>query len=442
MRWKTYRSRGDAHDERELLLLAVAYCHELMRMTDDEFGNLAVIHEFLAFSPYPKFMEPDYVQRKIELRASILEVVVRQLQHFFRQSSQSFRQCVVVALAPKGRSLARRLTLEHSPRGDVPRFDPHNISEKSFYEWFRIRRSDLPRLMAALKIDDMYKTVARTVSPGPEALLLLMRRLAFPNRWTDMHAIFGRSDTHMSLLFNQLVLVLRKRFRTALTLSTRRLSPERLEFYEACIHKRGGPLPQVFGFIDGTFRGCARPCRMQEACFSGYYRAHGFKFVTVVTPDGHIQHVMGPAEGRVNDAKMYNESKIPELLKTMKDTQGRLMVIFGDSGFPICPQLVRPHVVISSDDSNAAQNRRTFNHTMSSVRQCVEWSYGDVSRNFKFLQHEENLKSFIQPVATYYWVSTFLTNCLNCLYGSVASGYFACRPIELEEYCDSSILEG
>ena len=44
------------------------------------------------------------------------------------------------------------------------------------------------------------------------------------------------------------------------------------------IHAAGAPLPNCWGFIDGTLRPCCRPIRNQRILFSGHKRVHGIKF--------------------------------------------------------------------------------------------------------------------------------------------------------------------
>ena len=62
---------------------------------------------------------------------------------------------------------------------------------------------------------------------------------------------------------------------------------------------------------------------------------------------------------------------------------------------------------------------------MSSLCQSVEWGFGKLLQLFPFLDYKKNLKLFLQPVANYYIVETFLINAhIICLYGSQKSTYF------------------
>lgn len=59
------------------------------------------------------------------------------------------------------------------------------------------------RLQNALKIPDDIICVQGMVATGMEALLIMLRRLAYLNRWSDLVPLFGRSKSELSLIFNK-----------------------------------------------------------------------------------------------------------------------------------------------------------------------------------------------------------------------------------------------
>ena len=69
------------------------------------------------------------------------------------------------------------------------------------------------------------------------------------------------------------------------------LSPDQLEMYAAAITARGVPLPNCFGFIDGTVRPIARPGENQRIMYNGNKRVHALKFPSVVLPNGLIANM-------------------------------------------------------------------------------------------------------------------------------------------------------
>ena len=77
---------------------------------------------------------------------------------------------------------------------------------------------------------------------------------------------------------------------------------------------------------------------------------------------------------------------------------------------------------------------------MSAVRVSVEWGFGKITNLFQYLNHEENLRIFLQPVGLYYPVANILANCHTCLYMSQTTQYFGVAPPSLEDYLNGTIL--
>ena len=99
------------------------------------------------------------------------------------------------------------------------------------------------------------------------------------------------------------------------------------------------------------------------------------------------------------------------------------------AAYPLRPQLLSPF-----KGANLTLAEKNFNKSMSSVRECVEWGFGELIGQFRFLDYEKNLTLFLQPVGKYYKVATILANCRACLYGNQTSSFFQIQPPELEEY--------
>ena len=72
------------------------------------------------------------------------------------------------------------------------------------------------------------------------------------------------------------------------------LNPPLLESYARSIDSKGSPLPNCFGFIDGTVRPICRPEQNQRVVYNGHKRVHGLKYQSVVLPNGMIANMYGP----------------------------------------------------------------------------------------------------------------------------------------------------
>lgn len=75
-----------------------------------------------------------------------------------------------------------------------------------------------------------------------------------------------------------------------------------------------------------------------------------------------------------------------------------------------------------------------YNAEMSSVRVTVEWLFGNIINDFKFLDFKENLKIGINSVGKMYLVCAILHNAITCLYGNSTTECFGLNPPSLEDY--------
>ena len=108
---------------------------------------------------------------------------------------------------------------------------------------------------------------------------------------------------------------------------------------------------------------------------------------------------------------------------------GQPMCVYGDPAYPLRPQLQAPfRGAVLTDDM------KRFNTAMSSVRVSVEWLFGDVVNQFKFVDFKKNLKVALSPVGKIYITSAVLNNALICMYGNNTSTFFGIDPPTVHEY--------
>lgn len=69
----------------------------------------------------------------------------------------------------------------------------------------RFQKDDMERLRNALQIPSHYICDQGTKATGMEALMILLRRLTYPNRLCDLEPIFGRIGSELSLIFNKVL---------------------------------------------------------------------------------------------------------------------------------------------------------------------------------------------------------------------------------------------
>lgn len=306
-----------------------------------------------------------------------------------------------------------------------PRLDISLLSNSECMKRFRFNHAGIRSLQEHLRIPEQYICVNRTTATGLEGLLVLLRRLTYPNRLCELVNEFGRSNTELSLIFNTVLEDIYDRFSHKLNdLTAQWVDVQR---FSIAVRNKGCPVANCWGFVDGTCMYICRPSYGQNSCYSGHKRQHCMKFQGVMAPCGIMAHLFGPIEGSRHDSFMLGESR---LLEAIAEGNLRHYCLYGDPAYPIRAQLLAPY------RGDLGEQQIMFNKEMSRVRQSVEWGFGKVTTNFAFLDFKKNLKLLLQPVSKYYIVGTFLTNCHTCLYGSQTGRYFDCAPPTLAEYLD------
>lgn len=124
----------------------------------------------------------------------------------------------------------------------------------------------------------------------------------------------GYSRSWLSVIFNDTIIHLYRRFRKTLEWDDKRLTFEKLSEFALAIHSLGGG-HCFWGFIDGTLNATCRPDLDQQEFYSGHKRKHGYKFQSVVTPDGLVSSLMGPFIGLRGDWKMVELSGVEAKLR-------------------------------------------------------------------------------------------------------------------------------
>ncbi|KXJ13842.1 protein ALP1-like isoform X2 [Exaiptasia diaphana] len=313
----------------------------------------------------------------------------------------------------------------------TPRLKLEDLSDTQCQQMFRFEKQDLYRLRDALQVPANYICSQGTKATGLEGLLIMLRRLAYPNRWCDLQSLFGRSESELSLIFNEVIDDIYESHHHLIdALDLVWLDPQT---FSQAIHAKGAPLDQCWGFIDGTPRPIARPIRSQRIMYSGHKRVHCLKFQSVQAPNGLIAHLFGPIEGRRHDAFMLGESGLADKLRPLQRPNGEPYVIYGDPAYGLTRNILAPF-----RGAQLTHDQQEFNRRMSKLRVAVEWGFGKICQQFAFLDFKKNMKVLLQPVGKYYVVAALLTNCHTCLYNSQTGRYFELYPPSLEDYLSNT----
>lgn len=321
-----------------------------------------------------------------------------------------------------------------SPLSYVDKFyvldEPFSLEGMADYECeqqFRFKKADIPRLRDALGLQEMVRLDNRAIVDSIEAVCMLLRRLSFPNRLSDLVPIFRRPESTISRTVHHLLDHIISNFRHALSLD-HSCTAERLDRYCKALVDAGCPLDRCFGFIDGTLVPTCRPGDNQEVAYNGHKRVHGLKFQSVTTPDGLLRDFHGPYEGQRHDAAILNESGLLDRLQAICDTHGRYF-IYGDPAYPVTPL-----IMVGYKGNRITRQQEEFNRAMSRIRISVEWGFSILKRKWAFIDYEKDLMIWLNCPGKLIMVAAILTNCHNCLYGNQLSVVFQVSPPSLEEY--------
>ena len=313
------------------------------------------------------------------------------------------------------------------------RFDLQSLPDDDCYAEFRFRKNDLLTLKNALRIPNeiiCYNYNGLSVD-GLEALCILLGRLSYPCRFSEMIPRFGRPVPQLCMIFNQVLDCIHFQWGHLLDdLNQGWLAPIELEKFARAIYQKGAALDNVWGFIDGTVKACCRPSRHQRVIYNGHKRYHGLKYQSVTTSSGMIANLYGPVEGKRHDSAMLAMSGLLNQLQQYSHNQnGNVLCIYGDAAYPL-----RQYMQAPFGGANLTPQEHAFNRSMSQVRVSVEWIFGETVNHFKFNDYKKNLKIGLSPVGKIYRVSALLVNAHNCLYPNNTSQFFNLDPPTIDEY--------
>ncbi|KAK7093202.1 uncharacterized protein [Littorina saxatilis] len=206
---------------------------------------------------------------------------------------------------------------------------PQNFVQK----FFRFHTTDdVVQMSDLLQMPAEMQAVNGTKASGLEVLCIVLRRLAYPCRFSDLCALFPRTEPELCLLFNLGIHHIYDRFHHKLTDFDQPwlAVPELLRYCDA-VGRKGAPLPNCWGFIDGTVRPICKPKYHQREVFNGHKRVHGLKFQSIVTPNGLVSNLYGPIEGRRHDSALLNASGAMDYMEQNFNANGAPLCLWGPS---------------------------------------------------------------------------------------------------------------
>ena len=124
---------------------------------------------------------------------------------------------------------------------------------------------------------------------------MLLRRFAYPCRYSDLMSRFGRPVPEISVISKEVMeYIYNIHHHRLTTCNDLLLNYVSLQAYADAVFLKGAPLENCFGFIDGTVRPISRPGEHQRLVYSGHKTVHSLKFQSVGLPNGMIANLYGP----------------------------------------------------------------------------------------------------------------------------------------------------
>ena len=307
-----------------------------------------------------------------------------------------------------------------------------SMHPEEFRRNFRFMPADIPKVAYYLRLPAFFRvTVQRYCLRGELALLMLLHRLASPQRLIDTGRLFRRDASHLSPIINELCDYLLDQWGHKLDPgnwdymhSKRRVFADALG--GAMGFGRGGAVRPI-GCVDGTFNRGTRPIRGQRQLYTGRKKTHGLLYHAVTTPDGMFVQVCGPFVGRRHDLYALKKSG---LMRTMRRSFGRYCLL-ADKGYMARRNLLVPH---KGRPHQLTPEQVHLNRTISRHRVCVEWRFGKTTMNFSGAVHPPRLKVLLSPVGTHFKVAALIQNVHTCCYGSNEATRYGVPPPSLPVY--------
>jgi hypothetical protein len=315
----------------------------------------------------------------------------------------------------------------------------HELNEDECVHYFWFRKEDFIEVCNLLwpKINNVFQASKESIPVGNRyrchyetGIMVILFRLSRPTRIRpEMEKFFRIRKSKLSRIISA--------FSNAIyevanpLLNDPSIFSSRIPIYAAAVeHKSDGLIDVVWGFIDGTLRETCRPSYFQRLLYSRHKRSHGIKFQQVTAPDGLIVLMFGPINGSRHDSYMLSVSGLLVQLRDMMPLEdGTIYCLYGDPAYPI-----NDYIFGGYRNAPEGSEQAEFNTRMSKLRICVEWSFGEITKYFKFLNFTESMKVFLYPVAQYYIIAAFFTNIHGIVYGNETGKYFNCDTMSVEEY--------
>ena len=136
---------------------------------------------------------------------------------------------------------------------------------------FRFDKVDIPRLVKAFRLPQKFVCSNGMTASALGGLCMLLKRFAYPCRYSDLIPRFGRSKSEICLIANKVMQYLNDAWKHRLSSFEQRwLKQDKLTECAQAVHNNSHALENCWGFIDGTVRPICRPGENQNVVYNGH----------------------------------------------------------------------------------------------------------------------------------------------------------------------------
>lgn len=146
--------------------------------------------------------------------------------------------------------------IDRTPLRNIREAYYETFSDSEFIIQFRFPRAHIDELLTLLQIPEFLPShlINRCICTGRDALLIVLRRLAFSNRYSDMRHLFQRSEAYLCRVFNYTLHHIYIHHAHLLRIdSHERMLAKYVPEWFAAMERIGAPAASVLGCIDGMF---------------------------------------------------------------------------------------------------------------------------------------------------------------------------------------------
>jgi len=324
----------------------------------------------------------------------------------------------------------------HTERGEN-RISWSNVEQyfpaETFKPLFRFEFNQIKPLINCLKLPDQIIVGHRYTASSLEAILVVLRYLAFPVRYVDLSGMFDISVEHTQNIVSTVTSWIHYRVYPVLSsfINMTIFTEARCLSWSSCFREKSPMFADIIGIIDGSCFSITRPTECQRDFYCGHHSEHSYKVMFIVYPCGLIQY-MGPWKGKQHDAKCLDDLDIQnKISQAFSFESGNHFSFLVDKGFRNTPLTVAPF----RRRLNMTDQQFMFNRLHAQNRITVEWMIGHVKNCWKALKYRDTNRSMSTNLHHHLTTALHLYNLRSCFNGgNQITDYFQCEPITVEDY--------